>query len=132
MMDWDEQIACRTLWAECRGEPEEGQRAVAHVLLNRLKDGRAFFGKTLAGICLRPFQFSCWNHNDPQRDRMALLTEQQLAPQLHILNLARVQADPTKGALYYYSDSMATPPSWAAKMTFIVKIGRHNFLTDTR
>jgi spore germination cell wall hydrolase CwlJ-like protein len=131
-VSWDYQVAARTVWAEARGEPDNGERAVAHVLWNRLKDGR--FGSTLAGVCTKPLQFSCWNHNDPQRIRMTTLEENgpELAPFLEHVRQAWLapQNDPTNGALFYYSDSMTTPPSWAAKMTLLKKIGRHSFFTD--
>jgi hypothetical protein len=59
------EIAARTVWQEARGEPEEGQRAVAHVIVNRLRDGR--WGKSLASVCLADRQFSGWNNSDPNR-----------------------------------------------------------------
>ena len=60
--------AIRTIWGEARGEGEPGMTAVAHVLLNRLKDGR--WGTALGSVCLAPYQFSCWNIGDPNRARM--------------------------------------------------------------
>lgn len=130
-MSFSEQIAVRTLWGECRGEPEDGQRAVAHVLWNRLHDGR--WGKSLATVCLARLQFSCWNASDPQRDRMAALSDDDpvLAKMRRIVTDASSAVDdPTGGALYYYSDSMKTPPDWAAKMRFLCQIGHHRFYTD--
>ena len=130
-LSWDEQIAVRTMWAECRGEPDDGQRAVAHVLLNRTDDGR--WGNSLASVCLAKLQFSCWNHTDPQRVRMAALKDDEPALLSMLVKLTEAQknreADPTQGALYYYSDSIA-PPFWAEKMTFLRKIGHHSFFTD--
>lgn len=129
-MSWDDQIAARTIWAEARGEPEDGQSAVAHVLWNRLRDGR--WGKSLATVCLSPMQFSCWNASDGQRVRMAALPEDDvtLRKMLTVLFVAeRWSPDPSGGALYYFADTIQ-PPSWAAKMKFLVKIGHHSFFTD--
>lgn len=131
MTPWDEQIAARTLWAEARGEPMDGIRAVAHTFWNRVRDGRKFLGNgTLASVCLLRKQFSCWNHDDPQRDRMAVLSDEDVKPFLDVVQKAQYGVDPTGGALYYFSDSMREPPSWAAKMKFLCKIGHHSFFTD--
>lgn len=125
------QVASRTMWGECRGEPLEGQSAVAHVLLNRLKDGR--WGSTLATVCLHPFQFSCWNNSDPQRVKMAALADdnEDLGKMFAVLkNAERAEKDPVRGALFYYSDTLIQPPKWVVGMSFIRKIGHHQFYTD--
>src|SRR5665213_1243171 len=48
-----------TIYGEGRGESIEGQIAIACVIRNRAVN------KTIKEICLAPFQFSCWNKNDP-------------------------------------------------------------------
>lgn len=129
-MNWDEQVALRTLYGEARGESPEGQSAVAHVLLNRVKDGR--WGKSLATVCLSRLQFSCWNASDPNRELMAALQDDgaALVKLKPILDEARTGKDPTNGALFYFSDTMIVPPKWSIGMTFLRKIGHHNFYTD--
>jgi N-acetylmuramoyl-L-alanine amidase len=52
-----------TLIGEARGEPIEGQVAVANVIHNRAFSS----GKSFKEICLAPLQFSCWNSKDPNR-----------------------------------------------------------------
>lgn len=126
---WDEQIATRTLWAECRGEPEDGQRAVAHVLWNRLEAG--IWGSSLASVCLWPYQFSCWNTDDKQRRRMAAMTDDDpaLIAMRHVLMQAKMRKDdPSKGACFYHADYVS--PDWAPKMRFTARIGRHLFYSD--
>ncbi len=129
-MNWDTQIGSRTLYGECRGESEEGQRAVAHVLWNRMRDGR--WGKTIAAVCLARLQFSCWNPSDPQRPLMAVLADENptLQKLAGILAGAEAGDDPTRGALFYYSDTMTVPPKWATGMKLLRKIGHHTFYTD--
>lgn len=127
-----EHIAIRTLWSEARGEPDEGQRAVAHVLVNRLKDGR--WGPTFASVCLASSQFSCWNTTDPNRKAVALLPDAD--PMLAQLAGFMAQAiagdtDPTGGATHYYATSMKTAPFWAKGKPFI-RIGRHLFFKDIK
>lgn len=59
-----------TLWGETRGEPIEGQIAVACVIRNRVladigKDGKPdWWGEGYRGVCLAPRQFSCWAPED--------------------------------------------------------------------
>ena len=50
-----------TIIGEARGEPIEGQVAVGCVIRNRLSPTN----NSYLDVCLKPFQFSCWNENDP-------------------------------------------------------------------
>lgn len=131
-MAFDLPIAVATLWMEARGESEDGQRAVAHVLVNRLYDGR--WGHTLASVCLWKMQFSCWNTEDVNRVKMATLPEDDpiLANLKTFLNNALSGTpDPTQGATHYYAASMPNPPPWAQNKAFL-QIGNHRFLRDIR
>jgi len=127
-----EEVAVRTLYGEARGEPREGQRAVAHVLWNRVRDGR--WGKTLATVCLARMQFSCWNASDPNRDQIAALRDDDpiLQKLYSILDEARIESDPTGGATHYYSTSMIQPPKWSIGATFCGQIGHHRFYRDVK
>ena len=62
----DRDILARTLFGEARGEGLVGQIAVAWTIRNRVEDGKAksWWGEGYAGVCLKPYQFSCWNQND--------------------------------------------------------------------
>ena len=68
-MAYSQQIATATIAMEASGEGPDGELAVAHTLLNRVKDGR--WGRNLASVCLWKKQFSCWNDEDPNRIRFA-------------------------------------------------------------
>ena len=63
----DRDILARTLWGEARGESLAGQIAVAWTIRNRVKDGKdkSWWGEGYASVCQKPYQFSCWNRNDP-------------------------------------------------------------------
>ena len=52
----DEELLARIVYLEARGEPDEGQQAVAQVVLNRLKDGT--WGDTLSEVIYAPGQFN--------------------------------------------------------------------------
>jgi spore germination cell wall hydrolase CwlJ-like protein len=126
-MAYDRELATMTVYMEASGEGPEGMLAVAYVLVNR-KD---VHGGTLASVCLRPFQFSCWNTDDPNRGRIAALNDDDLtlaqAENAVTTAINETESDPTRGATNYYATSMRTPPDWASRMTFTVEIGKHRF-----
>ena len=62
-------IFAKTIWAEARGEPLEGQIAVSNVILNRARQG-GWWGDDVVKVCRKPKQFSCWNKGDPNRAKM--------------------------------------------------------------
>lgn len=122
---FDDEIAARTLWGECRGESHAGKVAVAHVIRNRLAAGR--FGKTVAAVCLAPLQFSCWNATDPNRHLMLELDD--LDAMLVDCHAAwaesEMTADPTQGATHYRV--IGTYARWADGVKPLTAIGHHEF-----
>ena len=127
------EIAKRTLWMEARGEPEEGQYAIAHVLDNRVKSGR--WGPNLVSVCLAPFQFSCWNTSDPNRHSMALVLEDDklLSKMMIYIIQAQNNNDPTKGATHYYNPHVVKePPAWTVGATLTADTGNHLFYKDVK
>lgn len=126
-------IAARTLWSEVRGETEDGQRAVAAVIVNRLEDGR--WGQNLAAICLAPYQFSCWMPNDPNLRAIANLGDNDplLLTLRGFIQAAQVgRADPTNGAMWYYAISMPNSPNWAAGAQFCGEFGSQRFFKGVK
>lgn len=134
--DHDLDIASKTLWGEARGEPIEGQTAVAWVLRNRSERG-AFAGKiattpgAIAYVCQAPWQFSCWNSDDPNCAKMMVLKPAELAKQIDIVAraLEGLDVDPTHGADHYYANSIAAP-SWTRNMKQVARIGAHVFFNS--
>jgi N-acetylmuramoyl-L-alanine amidase len=63
----DRDVLARTLWGEARGEGLAGMVAVAWSIRNRVEDGKdkSWWGEGYTGVCQKPYQFSCWNKNDP-------------------------------------------------------------------
>lgn len=126
-MAYNEEIGAMTVWMEARGEGMIGMTAVAHVIANRLASRR--WGSTIASVCLAPFQFSCWNDRDPNREAMARAPDADLSDADEAMYKAQegITEDPTNGATHYYAVGTPTP-AWAqppAKLE--VTIGRHNF-----
>lgn len=132
-MTFAEQIAARTIWQEARGEPQEGQRAVAHVIVNRMRSGR--WGSSLTSVCLARKQFSGWNEDDPNRLISCLLADDDSSLVEFAGFIAAAMAgepDPTQGSTHYYAASMATPPLWAVGQTPVAVIGNHRFFRGIR
>lgn len=126
---WSFETGVRTLWQEARGEPLVGQQAVAHVLVNRLNDGR--WGHTLAAVCLYPLQFSGWNIHDPNRMAAAALPDDDpmLSTLRGILSSAFSETDPTGGAKFYYAASIHEP-DWAKAMISCGQFGHQFFFRE--
>jgi hypothetical protein len=122
-------ILARTIWGEARGESDAGKAGVAWVVQNRAMIG-GWWGDDIVEVCLKPYQFSCWNHNDPNRKQMERLSANSNPPFQKCLEIARDVLkgkipDPTKGANHYHADYVK--PNWAKSENFTVQIGNHLF-----
>lgn len=62
-------LIAATAWGEARGEGLVGMLAVCHVIHNRMESGRSLWSSP-AKVCLQPWQFSCWNINDPNSAKL--------------------------------------------------------------
>lgn len=126
MLDDQEMYLARTIYGEARGEGERGMHAVANVIMNRVKKG-GWYGASVKDVVLKPYQFSCWNANDPNRSIILNATEQQLAQATAIAKraIAGNLPDITGGAINYHAKSVN--PYWAASMTKTATIGNHIF-----
>lgn len=129
-MSFNDQVAARTIWQEARNQGAEGMRAVAHVIRNRIKNGR--WGAVPATVCLWPMQFSGWRPVDPNYAPACALADDDpaLAPCLDAWTASENEDDPTDGACFYHADSMVPIPSWARSMVETAHIGRHIFYRD--
>lgn len=127
----DIDTAARTIWGEARGERFEGMRAVAHVIKNRAARG-GWWGNTPAAVCRKPWQFSCWNANDPNNAKLPKLTARDHmfpeALEVAELVLTTDDPDPTGGATHYHTHAVS--PKWAAGLTPCAVIGGHRFYRD--
>lgn len=125
-------ILARTIYGEARGEERVGREAVANVVLNRVRDGR--WPDSIAEVCLQTSQFSCWNHNDPNRCkiRSLLLNEgdalfddcYRIAQKAILGNIA----DRVGNATHYHAAGISRP-SWVGEAR-PTQIGRHLFYSD--
>jgi spore germination cell wall hydrolase CwlJ-like protein len=135
-MQTAQEIMARTLYGEARGEYTRADGglaaliAVGNVIMNRLRQG-GWFGGTVEEVCFKPYQFSCWNKDDPNYEtvRTALLDEPILAVCHEVAgHLLRAQwPDITGGCNHYYSRILRDPPYWARGRVPQRFIGQHLF-----
>lgn len=125
----------RTLYGEARREGADEMTAVCHVVLNR-RDAARWWGRTVESVCLKPFQFSCWNEFDPNRRKLLNATEAE-APFATALEIARrllamvaterARADTTNGATHYHARRLNPLPRWARGRTSCAVTRGHVF-----
>jgi spore germination cell wall hydrolase CwlJ-like protein len=134
-LDYSNSLDCLTLniYHEARGEPQDGQLAVAKVVMNRVSDPR--FPNDVCGVVTdggtrEPgrCQFSWWcdGKSDKPRDAGAWRDSRSLAKDV----LAGKFDDPTGGALWYHADYVQ--PNWQMDITKGPKIGRHIFYASAK
>lgn len=132
----------RTLYGEARGEDRQGKIAVACVVINRVKKRKMAGYRIIGGVktptidatCLKPWQFSCWNKNDPNREKCLNVTTSntKFAECLEIATLAVNDklTDITKGATHYYNPKACAQPRWAYGKKPCAVVGHHLFFND--
>jgi spore germination cell wall hydrolase CwlJ-like protein len=132
------EIAARTVYGEGRGEPFEGQVAIAWVIRNRA-ERPGWWGRDVGQVCLKPSQFSCWLATDPNRDVITAVTAENPAFRrclgITALVLSGDLEDPTEKSTHYITLDRPEwasmwPPKWAGSMHKTVVIGGHQFLSE--
>lgn len=134
-----------TVYGEARGESIEGQVAVACVVRNRVQTK---FHNIISYTdhCLAPYQFSCWNKNDPNYTKLKDF-QKMLEQNTNITDLTFRQClylatgvaenylkDNTSNATHYLVTSLYHSdncPSWAKSGKVVKTIGSHTFLIST-
>ncbi|NLM25776.1 MAG: hypothetical protein GX208_06620 [Firmicutes bacterium] len=109
-------LLARAVHAEAKGEPYEGQVAVAAVILNRVAHPE--FPNTIAGVLYEPLAFQI----------VANGTINQPADQLAIQAATEAinGVDPTNGALYFFNPAK-TSNQWIRSRPVVKTIGKHVF-----
>lgn len=107
------------LWRTIYGESEPGDDAdafaIGHVIMNRV--GWRNWPSTVRGVCYQPWQFSCWNADNPRLDH---LNEVQpaagWAKRCHEIAAdllsGKLTGDPTQGSTHYFATYIKAP-KWA-------------------
>ena len=123
------------IYFEARGEPEEGQLAVAQVVLNRVKNpaypdticGVVYQNKSKRNRC--QFSFACDGRSDRVTDKSAWTKARELARR-SVEEQSTTFIDEVGSATHYHATYVR--PRWAGRMTKTDKIGRHIFYNTRR
>ncbi|RLQ95077.1 spore cortex-lytic enzyme [Falsibacillus albus] len=112
----DIQLLANAVYGESRGEPYEGQVAVAAVILNRIDSPE--FPNTISGVIFEPGAFTA------VADGQIWLTPNETAKKAVIDAINGW--DPSGSALYYFNPATATS-GWIWSRPQIKQIGKHIF-----
>jgi spore germination cell wall hydrolase CwlJ-like protein len=120
--DGEQDCLAKAVYFESRGEPVEGQLAVAEVVMNRAASGR--YPTNLCDVITQPAQFSFIRHGHfPTPDEGSAAWRKAVA----VAKIARdklVSNLPTD-VLWYHAEYVA--PSWAKRLDKTAQIGLHIF-----
>lgn len=112
----DIKLMANAVYGEARGEPYEGQVAIAAVILNRMKSPN--FPDTPSGVIFEPRAFTAVS------DGQIWLTPNSQAKKA--VQDALNGWDPTGGSTYYFNPATATS-KWIWSRPQVKKIGKHIF-----
>ena len=110
------------IYFEARGEPLEGQLAVAEVILNRAASGE--YPTSICEVIKQPAQFS-FVHNGafPPIDETSVAWRTSVAV-AHIA-VVKLADELASNVLWYHADYVA--PDWGDRLTRVTQIGAHVF-----
>jgi Cell Wall Hydrolase len=126
----DRDLMIRTMIGEADDQPPIGQAAVAHVILNRMDDGR--WGDTPSQVVLSRGQFEPWQTR--AKELSAIKTESPRYQKMAAVADAVLRGDvpdPTNGATHFLQEDLVRKrrggslPDWASGEG--LKIGAHTF-----
>lgn len=110
------ELLARLVYAESRGEPYEGQVAIAAVVLNRVASSE--FPNSVREVIFAPNAFSPVNG-----DQLSHKTNESARK---AVQEAVNGKDPTNGSLYFFNPDTATS-KWIWSRPQTVVIGNHRF-----
>lgn len=113
----DAYLLAQAVSAEAKGEPYEGQVAVAAVILNRIKSSK--FPNTLRGVIFEPLAFESVDHGTIY-----------YAPTASARRAAQDALngwDPTYGCIYFWNPAKVSGTSWVWTRKILRRIGDHVF-----
>ena len=120
----------KTIAFEAPDESDEGKAAVAHVILNRKRNGR--WGDNIKDVVTRPWQFEPWMTRRKEMEKLSPHDPRyQNAARIADAVLTGQTPDPTAGATHFLNPTVVRQrrdgslPSWARGEG--QPIGRHTF-----
>lgn len=113
----DLDILSRTLYGEAEANNERDAISIANVICNRTEFKN--WPNSISAVCLQPYQFSCWNANDPNRQRIMDASGEwfekckQIAAKEIQERASGISNDPTFRSTHYYETGVKKKPAWA-------------------
>ena len=115
-------IIAITILAEARGEGHGGMYAVAAVIAQRAFERK----RTPTEICLKPYQFSCWN-GKKLKDLEHLLKVPQAKYAIALAKNIKLLSRDFVGFANHYHNNKIKAPYWAKGQKPVKVIGNHIF-----
>lgn len=137
----EDQVMALTIYGEARGESVEGKIAVGSVILERV-DHRDWDGRTILEVCLKPWQFSCFNERDPNFGKLLHIAENWdeamavdralndcygIAAGLLAGTIPRTEEIAAAHCCQYATRRGAEAATWDDRMKVVAEIGHHVF-----
>jgi spore germination cell wall hydrolase CwlJ-like protein len=120
--DAEQDCLASAVYFEARGEPIEGQLAVADVVMNRVASKK--YPDTICEVVTQPWQFSFVQDGIiPEADRTSESWRKAVA--ISEIVLKNIDTNIKKDVLWYHADYVS--PSWGKRLTRQEKIGLHIF-----
>ncbi len=124
----EQRCLAAAVYFEARGEPVTGQRAVAQVVLNRVK--APSYPSTVCGVVYQnkkwrnrcQFSFACDGIRDKVTDKKSYAQAQKVAKNV---TSGKAWSRDIGSSTHYHATYVS--PKWAKKMKRMTKIGRHIF-----
>lgn len=118
------------IYGEARSEGWAGKGAVGLVVRNRVaKPGFWNWGRNWREVILAPKQFSCFNPNDVNREKIVKAKKDKGARWEECCHIAEIvyvgRLVDRIGADHYHT--VICRPSWTANLIFLCQIGDHRF-----
>jgi spore germination cell wall hydrolase CwlJ-like protein len=120
--DEEQDCLANAVYFEARGEPIDGQLAVADVVLNRVASKK--YPDTICEVVTQPWQFSFVQDGIiPAADRSSESWKKAVA--ISKIALDKLAAEVPEDVLWYHADYVA--PSWGKRLDREKKVGLHIF-----
>lgn len=143
MQPADTDALVRTVYGEARNQSLDGQQAVMCAIRNRAVLAFAYVNKrgkvhplfgdgSIYKVCHAPYQFSCWNKNDPNAKIIEALPISGRPYTLLKENILKWlnEDDITHGSTHYCTKAVAKNTEWAKNETPAASFGTHLFYNN--
>ena len=119
----EQKVVAITILAEARGEGNKGMYAVAAVIAQRSFERK----QTPEEVCLKKWQFSCWNGKQLKDLEHLLKVKQAKYAILLAKTVKQLSRDYVGYANHYHATWMKKKPYWAKGKKPVKVIGQHAF-----